>query len=464
VTDARAYVRVSTSRQEQGASLDTQRSAIAAYATAHGLTLLHEYVDILSGTRDDRPRYRQLLADMVTGDTILTWRLDRIGRNKSELFRFFEECKRRRIALVSVTQPELSNELVRDIMSVLAAYESQQLAERVKPNMAARVEQGKWVSRPPRWYVIGPNGRLVPAPDAADAQRVWEMVLATGSIETTAAAFGINAISLRATLAKRVYRGETVWSGMVIPNTHPAIVTAAAWDAVDALRQTRRRDGRRDRHDTALLTGYIYVATSEQRMYHYQRTMRGTTRRYYTTVTGHHTPRHSIRAEDAEAATVEALLTLTLTPARRRDVEREVRAQAKSDPYKRERAALLRKLAALDQEAVATARMEAQGRVSGAVAEGMRAAQTREHTRHTAALHALPPVPDLHALAPVFALRTGLDRLIARAWEERNIVALRILVETFIARVEVYGGLATRQQWRQTGREVRIKWNQNVQN
>lgn len=57
MTEGVAYVRVSSSRQEMGASLDTQRAAIRHYAEMHGIVIRHEYCDILSGTRDDRPRF-----------------------------------------------------------------------------------------------------------------------------------------------------------------------------------------------------------------------------------------------------------------------------------------------------------------------------------------------------------------------------------------------------------------------
>lgn len=458
MTATRAYLRISTAKQADRASLDTQRAAIERFA-APAAPVTDWYTDIQSGRRDDRPEYVRLLRDLQPGDTLLVWRLDRIGRKKSELFRLFEECKRRHIRLISVTQPELSNELARDLMSVIAAYESQQLAERSLPGMMTRVEQGKWVSRIPKWYAMGSDGHLVPAADAGEAQAVWEMVLRTGSIEATAAAFGLNTISLRATLGRRVYLGETVWNGIVIPNTHPAIVRRETWEAVAAMRAERARTGRRERHGTAMLTGFIYVAESDRRMHHYQRTQRGMTRRYYVTVDGTHLPNHSVRAADVERAVVNALKTLTLTPETRRTVERNLRERAKRDPEKRERARLERRLVALADEAVNTARMEAQGRITPRIADDMRAQQQRDYAATRANLDALPQIVTAREAAPLLDLRIGLADRVEAAYAAGNWRALRILVEAFIARVEVRGGEATRQQWRQAAREIEVKWN-----
>lgn len=462
MTTARAYLRVSTARQEQGASLTTQREAIATYARQHDLTLVHEYVDILSGSRDDRPRYKQMLIDLAPSEVVLVWRLDRIGRKKSELFRFFEWCKQHRIGLISVTQPEMSNELARDIMSVLAAYESQQIAERVLPGMATRVEQGKWVSKPPYYYRIGPDHTLIPAENAGDAQKVWDAVLATGSIERAAAMYGLNTLNLRVMLKCRTYLGETVWNGIVMPNTHPAIVSRETWEAVDALRNARKTQKRRERRDTALLTGFIYVADTDQRLYSYTRLRRTEgINRYYVTKAGNHTPYHSIRADDADQAVIDGLIGLSVNQAQLREIESEERESSRDDPHKRERASLRRKIAALDTERIETARMEAQRRITSIEADRMHAQQDRERAGHVARLDTLPPPWDAAAVASMRA-RLDLAARIEYAQAKGDVVTLRLLVEAFIARVEVWGGEGGRGYRWLPPREVRIVWGKNV--
>lgn len=459
--NARAYIRVSSERQTLGASLETQRAAIREYARAHNLTIVHEYTDILSGTRDDRPRYQSLLADSKPGEVILVWRVDRIGRKKSELFRLFEWCKLHHIGLVSVTQPEMSNELARDIMSVLAAYESQQLAERIVPNQMARAQEGRWMSKPPAYYVIGEDGHLAPGPNAADAQRMWDTVLATGNLTTTAAAFGYRPETLRGIVLNRVYIGEVRWRGIVVTDAHPPIVRRETWEAVETLLRDRNRARRREHYGTALLTGFVYVADTDVRMYHqhwkYHTKKKGVqVLRYYRSQPFVERPPHSVRAEDAERAVIERLAALELTRGEVTTATRELRALARTDPYKAERAKIARRIAALEREMIETARMEAQRRVTAHEADTMRAIQRRDLQSAEAARDALPPPPDTARTRAALALRLNLGALVRRAYAEGNIAALRPLVEAFIERVEIWGGEAM-PVWKMPEREIRVK-------
>jgi site-specific DNA recombinase len=59
VTTALIYLRVSTDEQaREGVSLDAQLAECRRYAARLGWVLGAEYADVLSGTRDDRPRYQ----------------------------------------------------------------------------------------------------------------------------------------------------------------------------------------------------------------------------------------------------------------------------------------------------------------------------------------------------------------------------------------------------------------------
>lgn len=476
---ARAYLRVSTQEQARGSlaagataakrmersggvSLDTQRAQIEAYAAEHGYEIVAWYRDVMSGTRDERPDYQRLLREVAPGETILVARLDRIGRRMSERFRLFEWCKERGVGLVPVTQPEMANEMARHFLTVVDGIYIEQLRERVLPGMLTQVERGKWVAKPPRWYEMSDTGTLIPAPDFADAQRAFEMVLRTGNIEATAAVFGINTHSLRFALKNRAYLGETVWNGITIPDTHPAIVRRETFDAVQAMRARRRGQKRRERQGTALLTGFIYVKDTPERLYHYVRRRRTQgVNRYYVTKAGNHTPYYAIRAEVAERIAVDHLKTLTLTPDEVAEIERGLRERARDDPHKRERVSLARKLAALDAERVATNRMEAQRRITPAEADRMRAAQERERAGYRARLDALPAVPGREQ-RDALRSRVGLAERIERVYAAGDTATLRLLVEAFVARVEVWGEPGRKDGRRIAEREVRVLWSENV--
>ncbi len=65
------YTRVSTVSQ----TLDQQNSAL----TAAGVSKV--FSDTMSGARDDRPGLAELMAYVRPGDTVVVWKLDRLGRN-----------------------------------------------------------------------------------------------------------------------------------------------------------------------------------------------------------------------------------------------------------------------------------------------------------------------------------------------------------------------------------------------
>ena len=61
-----AYYRYSGGSRQTEQSIEGQRRDCEAYARAHGMTILREYVDRhISGKTDDRPAFQQLVADSV---------------------------------------------------------------------------------------------------------------------------------------------------------------------------------------------------------------------------------------------------------------------------------------------------------------------------------------------------------------------------------------------------------------
>jgi site-specific DNA recombinase len=87
MTVALIYTRVSSDEQARdGLSLDAQLSECRRYAAQHGWIIGGEHQDVLSGTRDDRPQYQQLLATVralragATPAVVVVAVLDRFGR------------------------------------------------------------------------------------------------------------------------------------------------------------------------------------------------------------------------------------------------------------------------------------------------------------------------------------------------------------------------------------------------
>jgi len=87
------YTRVSTVSQ----TLDQQNEALTA------ANVTKTFSDIMSGARDDRPGLAALMAYVRTGDTVVVWKLDRLGRNLWHILQTVKKLTERGVTLVSVT-------------------------------------------------------------------------------------------------------------------------------------------------------------------------------------------------------------------------------------------------------------------------------------------------------------------------------------------------------------------------
>ena len=111
MTIALTYRRVSTSEQEkEGLSLDMQAKENLQYLGQHGFYLGEQFVDVLSGMREDRPGYQALLREIrrlrAAGEdvVVVVFRLDRFGRDTEERARSWRELVKLGVKLHSVTE------------------------------------------------------------------------------------------------------------------------------------------------------------------------------------------------------------------------------------------------------------------------------------------------------------------------------------------------------------------------
>ena len=87
------YTRVSTVSQ----TLDQQNEALTA------ANVTKTFSDIMSGARDDRPGLAALMEYVREGDTVVVWKLDRLGRNTLHILETVQTLTDRGVTLVSTT-------------------------------------------------------------------------------------------------------------------------------------------------------------------------------------------------------------------------------------------------------------------------------------------------------------------------------------------------------------------------
>src|SRR6266545_1682561 len=178
---AAIYTRVSTDRQQDGASLEVQLEQCRRYCEGHGLSVVAEFRDVLSGLNPDRPKYRQAieLARSKQVDKLIVWRLDRLGRDLAEYATQLRDLKRVGVDVVSVTQPGESL-MMQQISGVFAEQESRDKSVRIASSKFHRAMEGKWNGKTPLGYdrAAAPDGRgcvLVPNRDAAIVKELFTM-------------------------------------------------------------------------------------------------------------------------------------------------------------------------------------------------------------------------------------------------------------------------------------------------
>ena len=141
------YMRVSTADERQ--SVDLQRDALVAA----GIDERHLHQDKASGARDDRPGLKACLADLRSGDILVVWKLDRLGRSLSHLLRIVTELKERGVAFRSLTEQMDTTtphgEFLFNIFGSLAQDERALITERVHAGLAAAKRRGRKGGRPP---------------------------------------------------------------------------------------------------------------------------------------------------------------------------------------------------------------------------------------------------------------------------------------------------------------------------
>jgi DNA invertase Pin-like site-specific DNA recombinase len=140
------YARVSTDDQ----SLSLQVDALIRF----GVEPNDIFTDKISGAKEDRPGLTKCLSTLRPGDTLVVWRLDRLGRSMRHLVTLVEDLRQNKIGFKSINDGAIdttsaSGELIFNIFSALAQFERRLIQERTKAGLAAARARGKKGGRRP---------------------------------------------------------------------------------------------------------------------------------------------------------------------------------------------------------------------------------------------------------------------------------------------------------------------------
>lgn len=134
------YARVS--RDDQ--NLELQISALKSAGCQKELI----FTEKVSGAKAVRPGLDQCLKELKSGDTLIVWRLDRLGRSMSHLVKLIEELRQDSISFKSICDGAIdtttaSGELIFNIFSSLAQFERRLIQERTQAGLSAARARGR---------------------------------------------------------------------------------------------------------------------------------------------------------------------------------------------------------------------------------------------------------------------------------------------------------------------------------
>ncbi|GAA2037562.1 recombinase family protein [Yaniella flava] len=143
------YMRVSKADGSQ--TTDLQRGELLAA----GVDPTQLYEDKASGKQEDRPQLANCLKALRSDDTLIVWKLDRLGRDLRHLVNIVHDLTDRGVGLnvltgqgAAIDTTTASGKLVFGIFAALAEFERELISERTKAGLASARARGRRGGRP----------------------------------------------------------------------------------------------------------------------------------------------------------------------------------------------------------------------------------------------------------------------------------------------------------------------------
>ncbi len=136
------YARVSKTEQHLALQLDALKNR----------RVIRIFTDKQTGIRFDRKEFLAAMDYLNEGDTLVVWKLDRLGRSLKQLIETVENLQKRNINLVSLTEhidtTTATGKLFFQFIAMLAEFERNLISERTKAGIEAARARGRVGGRP----------------------------------------------------------------------------------------------------------------------------------------------------------------------------------------------------------------------------------------------------------------------------------------------------------------------------
>lgn len=136
------YARVSTVAQDTALQLDALKSA--------GCGRIYE--ESRSGASRERPELGKCLDALREGDTLIVWRLDRLGRSLKDLVQIIGDLEEKGVGFLSITEAintsSAGGKLIFHVFAALSEFERSLIQERTQAGLKAARARGRKGGRP----------------------------------------------------------------------------------------------------------------------------------------------------------------------------------------------------------------------------------------------------------------------------------------------------------------------------
>ena len=254
------YARYSSHSQTEQ-SIEGQLAAAHAYAKGHGYTVVREYCDrAQTGRNDNRDAFQRMLSDTDKHqfDVIITWKVDRIGRNREDIAFNKHRCKKNgvRIEYVAENLPDSAESVILEsVLEGMAEYYSLQLSTNIRRGQLESAKKLQCVggTRPLGYDVDRETKRYIRDEETApivkqifdryaEGQTEKEIIdwLNEQGIRTTKKK-PFSKSSLATLLHNEKYIGVYIYGDIRIEDGMPALVDRDTFDRVQELMKINRR-------------------------------------------------------------------------------------------------------------------------------------------------------------------------------------------------------------------------------
>ncbi len=330
-----AYARYSSAGQRD-VSIEQQLADIRAFAKREGYTIVHEYADhARSGFKNtaSRTAFQSMMsaAEGGTFDTVISWKVDRFGRNREESALFKGRLRRFGVKVLYAMEPipeGSAGVLLEGMLEATAEWYSRQLSENVSRGMLDNAMKCLYNGTKVLGYTRGLDGRYAIEPSGADLVRYIFAQYASG-LSAARICADLNARGLTTSHGKRWkvqsllrvisnerYTGTYIWGDVRVPSGMPAIIEQSLFEEAQRMKQKTGRHIEQNAVDY-LLTGKAFCGHCGSAMIGDSGTSQTGARHYYYSCQSHKArkgcPKKSMQKDFLEAAVVDFVLDHVLS-------------------------------------------------------------------------------------------------------------------------------------------------------